>query len=94
MALHEVAPDNDMTVLYIRESRVDVLFLLIRLGRRENAVQISRVCFVLPVVLESVHVGLGSGAPLWIYCRRHVPNICRPMGLFGAGQPSADQLLS
>src|SRR4051812_5303169 len=60
MTFHQVAPDDYVPVLDVREPRVNVFLFGVRLGRSENAVQVGRVCFVLPVMLERVNVRLSA----------------------------------
>jgi hypothetical protein len=70
----QVAPDYNMPVLDIGETRIDVFFLRIGLGRREQAVEVRRVRLVLPVMLERVYVDLPD-VPLRLWGlerRRHV----------------------
>ena len=58
----EIGPDHDVSVFDVREPGVDVFFLVVRLRRGEKAIEIGRVRFVLPVVLEGMDVDL---ATLW-----------------------------
>ena len=48
----EIRPDHDMPILDIGQTRIDVLLFRIGLGGGEEAIQIRRVGFVLPMVLE------------------------------------------
>ena len=58
----EISPHHDVPVLYIREPGINVLLSFVRLGGRENPVEVSGIGFVLPVVLEGMNVrGWGCG---------------------------------
>src|SRR3954452_3586913 len=49
---------DDVAVLDVGESSVDVLLLWVRFGVRKDAIQVRRVSFVLPMMLERVDVGV------------------------------------
>jgi hypothetical protein len=53
-----------MSILDVGKPRVDVFLLRIRFSVGENAIQIRRVGFVLPMMLERVDVDvMGVGSP-------------------------------
>src|SRR4029077_5432402 len=58
----KLGPDYDVPIFDVSQSGVDVFLFWVRLGRSEKAVQIGRVRFVLPVVLERMDVDLEA---LW-----------------------------
>src|SRR5688500_11214335 len=52
----KIGPHHDVAVLDVRQTCVDILLLWIRLGGAEETVQVRRIRFILPVVLERVYV--------------------------------------
>jgi hypothetical protein len=56
----EIGPDDHMPVFDIREPGIDVFFLGVRLRRGEEPIEIGRVRFVLPVVLERMNIGIAG----------------------------------
>ena len=54
MLLHQLAPDDYVPVFDSGQARVDVLFLRVGLGRRENPIQVGGIRLVLPMMLEGV----------------------------------------
>ena len=52
----QLRPDYDVPVFNIGKPRVDVFLFRIELRRRENAIEVRGISFVLPVVLERVNV--------------------------------------
>src|SRR5687768_10656044 len=59
----QVRPHYHVPVLDIRQPRINVLLLCVGLGGREQAIEIRRVCLVLPMVLEGVDVDLPDTRP-------------------------------
>src|SRR5450759_5865979 len=60
MLCQEIGPDYDVPIFDVRQSGVDILLLGVRLSRGEKAIEIGRVRFVLPVVLERMNVDLAN----------------------------------
>jgi hypothetical protein len=85
----EVGPDYDVPVFDVRQSRVNVLLFRIRLRRGEKAIEIGRVGFILPVVLESVDIDLANCRRRFarLQRRRHAFNITTSAGFCTAGNP-------
>jgi len=69
----KIGPHHDVPVFDIRQACVDILLLRVRLGGAEETVQVRRIRFILPVVLERVYVDLpDTSARLGgLECRRH-----------------------
>jgi hypothetical protein len=85
----EIRPDYDVSVFDIRQPGIDVLFLGVRLRRGEKPIEVGRVRFVLPVVLERMNIGIAGvrGSFAGLERRRHVFNIARASRFCTAGNP-------
>ena len=75
---HEVAPDDDVTLLYIGQPCVNVFLFRVRLRMGQDPVQEGSVGFILPVMLERVNIRFvtrrafrfGGGCHVWKYARK------------------------
>ena len=54
----EIAPHDNVPVFDIRQARINVFFLGVGFRRAEKAIQVRRIGFILPMVLESGYVDL------------------------------------
>ena len=89
MLREEIGPDHDVSVLDVGEPGIDVFFPGVRLCRGEEAIEIGRVRFVLPVVLERMNIDLAGMRRCFagLERRRHALNIARPHRFCTAGNP-------
>jgi hypothetical protein len=85
----EIGPDHDVPVFDVREPGIDVFFPGVRLRCGKEAIEIGRVRFVLPVVLERMNIDLaGMRARLaGLERRRHAFNITRASWFCTGGNP-------
>jgi hypothetical protein len=60
----EPAPNAHVPILYFGEPTVQVLFLGVGFGVGKEAVEVRRIGFVLPMMLEGVEVGGWGGRGL------------------------------
>ena len=73
MLCQEIGPDYDVPIFDVRQSGIDVALFGVRLRRGEKAIEMGRVRFVLPMVLERVNVDLANvrGCFAGLQRRRH-----------------------
>ena len=58
----QTAPDLHVPIFDLRQLAVEVLFLRVRLGRGQKAIQIRCISFVLPMVREGIQIGLSGSS--------------------------------
>ena len=89
MLREEIGPDHDVPVFDVGEPGIDVFFLGVGLRRGEEAIEVGRVRFVLPVVLERMNIDLAGVRRCFagLERRRHAFNITRPRRFCTAGNP-------
>lgn len=73
MLCQKIGPDYDVPIFDIGQPGIDVLLFRVRLRRGEKAIEIGRVRFILPVVLEGMDVDLAAlrGCFAGLKRRRH-----------------------
>ena len=84
----QIGPDNNVPIFDVGQARIDVLLFRIGFRGGEEAVQIRRIGFILPMVLERVYVDLGTLGPCLggLERRRHFSISPDPV-LFCTGNP-------
>src|SRR6267378_4790482 len=88
MRCEQVAPDHYMPVFDIGQTRVDVLLFGVGLRGRQQTIEVRRIRFVLPMMLEGMDVDLRAlGRRLGgLERRRHDSISPKPVG-FCTGNP-------
>jgi len=57
IAGQEIPPNYHVPIFNLRQARINVLLTRVRLGRRQDAIQVRGIRFVLLMMLEGVNVG-------------------------------------